>query len=77
MEKIEKEFREMRMGNACVIQSRLMKLAEILMHEKLEPEEDEEDFEETSYDEDDDNHPARNEMFTLMELYKVLLKDFK
>jgi len=64
------EFEVKRLKHLVEIQERMMLLMSAL---KFDRETEDEDEEESEYDEDEDREsPIHSELFTLMELYKVI-----
>ena len=75
----KKAFKEMKLEHAMKLQTRMMELIDELRHDReIEEESFEEDDEDGDdyYDEDEVN-PAQEELFLLMELYKVITRDIE
>ncbi len=76
----KKAFREMKFEHAMKLQSRMMELVDELRHDNESEEEDiteEDDDDDDDYYDEDETSPAQEELFLLMELYKVITKDIE
>lgn len=70
LESVKLEFKTIRYKHAMIIQQRMMELMVELRHDKLIEENEDDD----EYDEDDEDSPASSELYSLMELYRVIIE---